>query len=199
MARPISWLHRLHDIRRSVAESVRSVYTRHELQTLFQVQLSSAKELMALFPTYKLQNIHVVEREALLAFLERVQEAEDVPALLKQVKAEKASVVRTKLRNMVRRDIPEASLAGTPDTLKLERGKLQINFPTMDELLRTLVFLALIVQGDDLEEFIRLYEPVREKLEVDPDEGLAARLEAALEERRAEIATESNVRNDAHL
>jgi hypothetical protein len=196
MARPISWVPRLHEIRRSVANSVRSVYTREEIQQLFQVQSTVAKELMALLPTHRLGTSDVVEREALAAFLERVNDAEDVPVLLKQVKAEKAGTVRRKLRTMVRRDVPLASLDGLPDTLKLERGRMEIMFGTMDELLRTLTILALILQDDD-EEFQRRYEPIRET-EPDLDADLPARLEALLEERKAELAAQGGGVHDDH-
>ena len=38
MPRPLSWLPRLHVIRRTVANSVRSHYDRRELETLFELQ-----------------------------------------------------------------------------------------------------------------------------------------------------------------
>ncbi len=45
MARPVSWLPRLHEIRRAVANSVRSHYDRHDLQNLFELQPRAAQKL----------------------------------------------------------------------------------------------------------------------------------------------------------
>jgi hypothetical protein len=45
MPRPISWLTRLHEIRRAVASSVRSHYERKEIEALFQVQPRAAVTL----------------------------------------------------------------------------------------------------------------------------------------------------------
>jgi len=43
MPRPVSWLPRLHVIRRTITTSVRSHYDRRELETLFELQPRPAK------------------------------------------------------------------------------------------------------------------------------------------------------------
>ena len=69
------------------------------------------------------------------------------------------------------------SVYGIPETLKLKRGHLEINFETMEQLSETLVSLAKILE-DDLDEFTRLYEP--RKME-EKDES-AAEVRALFEE-----------------
>lgn len=166
MARPVSWLHRLHEIRRSVNDSVRSHYERDELEKLFELQPRSASSLMAMLPTHQVGSSHVVKREDLARFLNRVNEAEDVPALLAQVKTEKAGKIRSKLRSLVQRDIAEASLDGIPENVILENGRVSVRFETMEQLGKAMLYLALVLQ-DDGDEFARRYEPVTPAAEID--------------------------------
>jgi hypothetical protein len=69
MPRPISWLPHLHEIRRSVLNSVRSHYDRNDLERLFEVQPRSAQLLLELLPTVRLGRSLLVEREALASSL----------------------------------------------------------------------------------------------------------------------------------
>jgi hypothetical protein len=158
MARTISWLPRLHKIRKTVGSSVRSHYTRADIEQLFELQPSTASALMRLLPVTPVGTANLVEREAVAGFLDRVRAAEDVPALFETIRQEKAGVSRRKIRFLKQRDLDPMSLYGIPDTLKLSRGHLEIDYGSMEELAKTLVTLALILQ-DDFEEFVRLYEP----------------------------------------
>jgi hypothetical protein len=183
MARPITWLPRVQEIRRSVAESVRSHYTRRELEALFQIQQGAASRLLEIVPTLAVNGSYLAEREGLLAFLDRVSETEDVTTLMRRLREEKRTPTRRSVRNMVRRDTSPVSLAGIPDTLHLSRGHLDINFQTMEELVNTLYILARILD-DDLEEFAREYEPVKPN-EIDEGREDVKRLFAELEELEA--------------
>jgi hypothetical protein len=187
MARPITWLGRAHEIRRSVADSVRSHYTRSELERLFQVQQGAASRLMEVIPTLKVNGGYLAEREGLLGFLDRVAETEDVTTLMRQLRAEKNAPARRSVRHMVRRDTPPVSLAGTPDTLRLARGHLEVHFETMEELVGTLYTLARILD-EDLEEFARLYEPMKSN-EVDEGNEDVKRMFDELIEREAQRAS----------
>jgi cobalamin biosynthesis protein CobD/CbiB len=113
MARPITWLPRLHEIRRSVADSVRSHYTRRELEVLFQIQQGAASRLLEIVPTLTVNGSYLAEREGLLAFLDRVSETEDVTTLMRRLRAEKQAPTRRSVRTMVRRDTSPVSLAGS--------------------------------------------------------------------------------------
>jgi hypothetical protein len=137
---------------------VRSHYTREDLQKLFQVQARQAARLLETLPTTKVGTSYLVERDALGGFLERVSDAEDVPALFEAMREEKIAPVRRKLRFLNQRDLDPMSVYGIPEALKLSRGRVEINYATMEELAATLVTLALTLQ-DDLEEFARLYDP----------------------------------------
>ncbi len=158
MPRPVSWLPRLHEIRRSVQNSVRSHYDRHDLQRLFELQPRAAQKLIEMLPAVTLGTSRLVEREALASFLERVQEAEDTSSLIEQVRQEKTAPSRRSLRTLVRRDAEPASLTVTPQGMSLERGRLEISFRNLEQLAESLVYLARLLDGD-LDGFAQAYEP----------------------------------------
>lgn len=187
MARPITWLPRLPEIRRSVAESVRSHYTRKELEALFEIQQGAASRLLEIVPTLTVNGSYLAEREGLLAFLDKVADAKDVTTLMRRLRAEKNAPSRRSVRSMVRRDTSPVSLAGIPDTLRLARGHLEINFETMEEMVETLYMLARILD-DDLEEFARQYEPAKPD-EIDEAREDVKRLFAELAEMEAQRAS----------
>jgi hypothetical protein len=187
MARPITWLPRLHEIRRSVANSVRSHYTRGELEALFQIQQGAASRLLEIVPTLKVNTGYLAEREGLLAFLDKVSESDDVTTLMRRLRAEKKAPSRRSVRSMVRRDTPPVSIAGIPDALRIERGHLEIDFETIEELVKTLYLVARILD-DDLEGFAREYEPVR-KDEIDEGGEDVKRMFAELETMEAKRAS----------
>ena len=62
MPRPISWLQRLPVIRKSVANSVRSHYDRHDLENLFELQPRAAQKLLEMLPTAQIGNSKLVDR-----------------------------------------------------------------------------------------------------------------------------------------
>ena len=102
MARPLSWLPRLSDIRRAVANSARSHYGRRDLETLFELQPRAAQKLLEMLPTLQVGTSRLVDREVLAGFLDRVRDAEDTAELLERVRAEKAQVSRKRPRSLVR-------------------------------------------------------------------------------------------------
>lgn len=183
MARPITWLSRLHEIRRSVANSVRSHYTRRELETLFQIQQGAASRLLEIVPTLPVNGSYLAEREGLLSFLDRVSETDDVTTLMRRLREEKQTPTRRKVRSMVRRDTAPVGVAGLPSALNLTRGHLEISFETLDELVGSLYLLARILD-DDLEAFAREYEPIKEE-SVNEEAQDLRRMFAELEEMKA--------------
>lgn len=184
MARPISWLPRLHEIRKTVTNSVRSHYTRAELQDLFQLQPRMASRYLGSLPTVKVGTAHVVAREELLAFLNKVNEADDPHEALSRTREEKAGISRRALRNLVRHDIEPASLGSITPEMTVEVGRLEIRFESVYNLVESLWVIASILQGDGLDEFVRRYEPKPEKVEDQAAADMKA-LWAELEEMQA--------------
>jgi hypothetical protein len=158
MPRPISWLPRLPLIRRAVGSSVRSHWGRQDLEHLFELQPRAAQKLLELFPSLTVGNARFVERDALLAFLDRIAEAEDPSAAIALYQQSRPPAPRRSLRQLVPRDLEPATLASLPPNIALEAGRLEIRFAHLEELAEALAVLAQVLT-DDLEGFARLYEP----------------------------------------
>jgi hypothetical protein len=162
VARSVSWLPRLHEIRRSVENSVRSHYDRRDLELLFKLQPRAAGKLLDLLHTTTIGSAHLVERNALRKFLDAVNEAEDVAALCLRQRLEKENVSRRKPRSLVRRDLDPVGLAALPSWIMITRGRLSIEFETTEQLAEGLLMLARIFESDG-DQFAALYEPQRIK------------------------------------
>ena len=158
MARSVSWLPRLRDIRRSVENSVRSHYDRRDLELLFKLQPRAAGKLLDLLDTVKIGSSHLVERDKLRKFLDAVNESEDVAALVLRQRLEKENVSRRRPRSLVRHDLDPVGLAALPNWITIARGRLEIVFVTTEQLAEGMLILARILESDgDL--FAATYEP----------------------------------------
>lgn len=157
MPRPISWLPRLHEISRSVNASVRSHYDRRDLEGLFELQPRASQELLKLMPTLQVGTSRLVERQVLARFLDRVRDAEDLPALFEKIRKEKAGTSRRRPRSLVQRDVDPVSLTSLPDSLRVSRGRLEIEFRTVEQLAEHMLLLARILESEG-DEFAAAYE-----------------------------------------
>jgi hypothetical protein len=179
MPRPVSWLPRLHEISRAASNSVRSHYDRRDLEHLFELQPRAAQKLIELLPSVQIGTSRLVEREVMITFLDRVQEAEDVGQLFEEIRSEKAVTSRRKVRSLVRRDLDPVSLPSLPDSIVLGRGRLEINFTTVEQLAESLLLLARVLEGDG-DGFAEAYE-VREETVADEAAHEVRRMFAELE------------------
>lgn len=181
MPRTLSWLPQLQTIRRSVSNSVRSHYERKDLELLFKLQPAAAGKLLDVLPTTRVGASLLVERDALSTFLKRVAEADDVGELMREVRAERATKSRRKLRSLKRQDY--GGMTALPSWLKLSRGRLEVDFTTADQLAEGLLQIAAVLEND-LAEFVAAYEPVQPNREQDKKAGAEMReLLRDLEER----------------
>jgi hypothetical protein len=173
LPRPITWLPRLHEIRRSVTNSIRSHYDRRDLEALFELQPRAAQKLVEMLPTVRIGTSHLIERDVLGRFLERVRDAEDMPRLFAAIREEKAGISRRKVRSLVRRDHEPVGLTSLPDSIGLTPGRLEVRFRTVEELAQAMYTLARILENDG-EEFAQAYEPQPSTPDPqDPDEARA--------------------------
>jgi len=157
MPRPISWLPRLHVISRSVASSVRSHYDRHDLEQLFELQPRSAQKLLEMLSTVQIGNSRLVDREVLVGFLDRVRDADNTPELFEQIRAETVKVSRRKPRSIVRRDLDPIGLGSLPSSISLRRGRLEVDFDTVEQLAEAMYALARVLESEG-EEFAGRFE-----------------------------------------
>jgi hypothetical protein len=159
MARSVSWLPRLDEIRRSVENSVRTHYERRDLELLFKLQPRAAGKLLSLLRTESpLGSSHLVTREELRKFLDAVSKAQDVTALVLSQRLQKQNISRRKPRSLVRRDLDPVGLASLPNWITLVRGRLTVAFQTTEQLAEGLLIMARIFESDG-DEFAATYEP----------------------------------------
>ena len=157
MPRHISWLPRLHVIRRSVANSVRSHYERRDLEDLFELQPRAAQKLLELLPCVQIGKSKLVDREVLAGFLDRVRDAENMTELFEVIRAEKAQISRRKARSIVRRDLDPIGFDSLTSSMTLTPGRITVNFGTIEELAEAMYFLARVLESQG-EEFAARYE-----------------------------------------
>jgi hypothetical protein len=157
LARPVSWLPRLHVITKTVMNSVRSHYDRGDLERLFELQPRAAQKMLEMLPIVQVGTSRLLDREVLLRFLERVREADDVPALYVQILSEKVRVSQRKPRSLVRSDLPPVSLDSLPSSITLSRGRMEVNFTTVVDLAEAMFALARILESEG-EEFAQSFE-----------------------------------------
>lgn len=159
MPRPISWLPRLAVITRSVQNSVRSHYDRADLQALFELQPRAAQLLLEALPSIAIGRAHLVERDALLGFLEGMAAAEDTAAFMEKTRSQKAAISNSKRkpRTLVRRDVEPARLSSLPESITLNRCRLEVSFRTIEDLAQSLYAFAQAIEADG-DEMARLYE-----------------------------------------
>lgn len=168
MPRPISWLRRLPEIRRSVTNSIRSHYERRDIEHLFQLQPRAAQQLMrAIAISARVGRSNLVERATLETFLEQLAEHENPSAILADRKQESAPAPRRKLRDLIQVDDIPATLESLPANLYLKTGTLTIEFARMEDLAGALYALAQVLENQ-LEEFAARYVPQQIVAE-DPD------------------------------
>jgi hypothetical protein len=161
MARTVGWLGRLDPITRSVANSVPSHYDRADLAALFDLKERSMFSLLAGLPKVHVGRSVLVERSALLAFLERLQAAEDPAAELARLRTDVPANPRRKLRQFRRTEVTASLLEELPNTVHLAPGELRVQFASLEELAYALTAPSEVLR-DDLEAFALRYEPSRE-------------------------------------
>jgi len=157
MPRPVSWLPRLHEIRRAVASSVRSHYERKEIESLFQVQPRAAQLLLEMLPTSVIGRSRLVERQTLADFLDRIHKADDPSAELDLIRAQGGKASRKKIRTLVRLDSEPLQLDSLPANIEFIPGQMIVSFRTIEELAQAMYNLARVMETDG-DELARRYE-----------------------------------------
>lgn len=101
-----------------------------------------------MLPSVQVGTSRLLDQEVLAGFLERVQDAEDTSGLFEQLRAEKSAVFRRKPRSLVRRDLDPVSFASLPDSIMLSRGRLQVNFRSVEQLAESMLMLARVLESE---------------------------------------------------
>jgi hypothetical protein len=149
MSRPLTWLPRLHEIRREIIQSVRSHYERKDLEPIFHLQHRAAHQLMQLLPCTKIGRSLIIERQVLIDFLDKIHETEDPTRVLQSFRDAKEAPKRRTLRNLVQKDNTPVALETLPTSILLSPGEATIRFVRMEDLAASLLALAQVLYSED--------------------------------------------------
>ncbi len=149
MSRPLTWLPRLHEIRREINQSVRSHYERKDLEPIFHLQHRAAHQLMQLLPCTKIGRSLIIERQALINFLDQIHETEDPATVVQSLRAATEAPKRRTLRNLVQKDNTPVTLETLPTSIVLSPGEATIRFVRMEDLAASLLALAQVLYSED--------------------------------------------------
>ncbi len=189
MPRPISWLHRAHDIRRALLSSARSHYQRRDIERLFELQPRAAQQLMAALPGTEVGTATLVERDALVALIDATAQAEDPAAALAGFRERKRTPPKRTLRSLMPHDTEPTEWDNLLGGLTLAPGSVRIEFQSLETLCLCLVSLANLLERE-MEEFADRYEvrpptpPEDGKAEVESMFAELERMEAEKHVRR---------------
>jgi hypothetical protein len=152
------WLLRIPEIVDSLKALATPVVDRCIIEQLFGLRERRARELMQRFAGYQCGNAVVLNRVALIDALQQMCETPD--AVVERARRERlsAELERTKrYRSALSVRIPERTLADLPAGVRLEIGRLTIEFDGAVELLSSLFELSKAA-ANDFDRFRRAVE-----------------------------------------
>lgn len=187
MARPISWLPRLAEIRRTVTNSKRDLYDSQALEKLFGMERRGVHNLVSVLPAVKVGASLVVERDVLSRFLEELSKAENPSAVYTKKRRGKKPPRTSKL--MVRRQlIVDGSLSSLPETVTLTPGKIDFRFGSTLELIESMAIFLGAVQNEEgafTDKFVPVPPDSAQRARFRKDVGEARKLFEELEQMEA--------------
>ena len=150
MPRPVKWSRDAHLIRERAAHSRVETWSRQDIEHLFGIGRASAQTLMkGVGEIQAVGGAHFVERASLLAFLDAVIAAPSVEEGLRTRMLEAEPAPRPKpLRITLPSDLRSAMLPELPPNITLEAGRIELQAPTAEAMLESLMALAMVLQND---------------------------------------------------
>ena len=150
MAKPISWAIRAHEIRDRVRRATADVWSRQDLEELFEVKRVTAQSLMrSIGEVQYIGGTHFVGRDVLLGFLDEMVKADNIASALQTrlLQAEPPPRPR-KLANPLPQEHKSIMLKDLPASIELSPGRLVITGSDSFEIIRGLHLLAQALQND---------------------------------------------------
>ena len=162
MAKTVPWEHRAQELRNRVNDSATETWTRKDVMDLFEVRSTAAKKILrAVGKVHRIGTSYFVERQDLLALLEKTTKRQSVTAEFR--------------RNLLafqpprRRPIPFAlddqhrvtRAEDLPANIQLEQGRLEIRGADRDDILRSLKLFISALEND-FEGVTSYWDPVGE-------------------------------------
>lgn len=151
MPKPISWSYRIHEIHERVERSKLQSWSRRDLEEVFEVKRASAQSLMKAVGS--IQNIggtHLVDRSALLEFLDRSIHADNLSETVQKSRLESGPAPKNpqKLTFSLPPELRTIMAADLPERIQLAPGRLTITGQDSIEIVESLYLLAQAMQND---------------------------------------------------
>jgi hypothetical protein len=162
VAKTVPWEHRAQELRNRVRDSVTETWTRKDIMDLFEVRSTAAKKIIrAVGQVHKIGTSYFVEREDLLALLEKTTKRQSVTAEFRRN--------LLKFQPPRRRPIPftlddqhrVTRAEDLPANILLEPGHLGIRGADRDDILRSLKLLISALESD-FEGVTSYWDPVED-------------------------------------
>jgi hypothetical protein len=149
MARTVAWEHRATELRNRVRDSSIETWTRKDIMDLFEVRSTAAKHILrAVGKVHRLGTTYLVERQDLLALLEKTLQRQSVTAEFRrnvlQFQPPRRHPIHLTLDELHR----TVSADDLPASITLEPGHLSIHGKDSKDILESLKLLVAALERD---------------------------------------------------
>lgn len=171
MARTLKWRNRIEEIRQRVENSVIETWSRRDLENVFELKRAAAQQIMkAVGEVQNIGGVHLVDRSALLAFLDQIKQAANPETARREMVLLAEPVPRPRpLKNTLPQGLRSVMVRDLPAEIRLEPGRLEITGKNATEIFERLLLLAQAVQND-LDTAAQRFDPPRTAPRVEEDE-----------------------------
>jgi hypothetical protein len=171
MARTLKWRNRIEEIRQRVENSVIETWSRRDLESVFELKRAAAQQLMkAIGEVQNIGGVHLVDRNALLAFLAQIKQADNPETARREKVLLAEPVPRPRhLKNTLPLGMRSVMVRDLPSEIRLEPGRLEITGKNALEIFERLLLLAQAVQND-LDTAAQIFDPPPATASVENDE-----------------------------
>jgi hypothetical protein len=149
VAKTVPWEHRAEQLRNRVRDSEIETWTRKDIMQLFDVQSTAAKNILrAVGKVHKLGTSYFVERQDLLALLDKVLKRQSVTAEFRRNRLEFQRPLHQPIRVTLDERHRAMRTEDLPVNITLEPGHLSIRGRDRQEVLESLKLLILALDHD---------------------------------------------------
>ena len=149
VAKTVPWENRAQELRNCVNDSPTETWTRKDIMDLFEVRSTAAKKIIrAVGQVHKIGTSYFVEREDLLALLEKTTKRQSVTAEFRRNLLQFQPPRRRPITFTLDDQHRVTRADDLPTNIRLEPGYLEIRGADSDDILRSLKLLISALEND---------------------------------------------------
>lgn len=162
MGKTVPWEHRAQELRNRVKDSATETWTRKDIMDLFEVRSTAAKNIIrAVGKVHKIGTSYFVERQDLLALLEKTTKRQSVTAEFRRNLLQFQPPRRQPIPFTLDDQHRVTRADDLPTNILLEPGHLDIRGADRDDVLRSLKMLISALEND-FEGVTSYWDPAEE-------------------------------------